>query len=122
MNARAIRSYQVVSVESAPPGRILDELLNRLLGDCRNARISLMSGDLAGKGKHIGHGLAIVGELVAALDVDAAPELCANLVSLYQFVIDKLTEANVRRDAAALGEAEKVIETLRDAFTAAGTP
>jgi flagellar protein FliS len=122
MYARAIRSYQVVSVDSAPPGRLLDELLNRLLADCRNAKSCIMGRDLAGKGRHIGHALAIVGELVAALDVDAAPELCANLVALYQFVNDKLTEANVKLDLSALTEAEKVVSTLRDAFASTGTP
>jgi flagellar protein FliS len=116
MNARALRSYRTVSAESAPPGRLLDELFNRLLRDCASAREAITTGDIAAKGQHIGHALAIVGELVAALDVDAAPELCANLAALYQYVIDKLSDANVRRVVQPVHEAEKVITTLRDAF------
>jgi flagellar protein FliS len=118
--ARALRSYKAVSVESAPPRRLLDELMNRLLRDCADARTAIQTGDLAGKGKHIGHGLAIVGELVAALDHSVAPELCGNLTALYQFVIDRLSDANVRKVEAPLHEAEKVITTLREAF--AGVP
>jgi flagellar protein FliS len=116
--ARALRSYKAVSVESAPPRRLLDELMNRLLRDCVDARASIQAGDLAGKGKHISHALAIVGELVAALDHSVAPELCNNLASLYQFVIDRLSDANVRKVEAPLHEAEKVVTTLREAFAA----
>lgn len=119
MHARALRSYRTVSVESAPPGRLLDELLNRLLTDCASARTSILAGDVAEKGRHIGHAMAIVGELVAALDHDTAPDLCANLVSLYQFIVDRLSDASIRRDVAPLGEAEKVVQTLRDAFAQA---
>jgi flagellar protein FliS len=118
--ARALRSYKAVSVESAPPRRLLDELMNRLLRDCSDARTAIKTGDIAGKGKHIGHALAIVGELVAALDHSVAPELCANLGSLYQFVIDRLSDANVRKAESPIVEAEKVITTLREAF--AGVP
>jgi flagellar protein FliS len=116
--ARALRSYKTVSVESAPPRRLLDELMNRLLRDCVDARASIQAGDIAGKGKHIGHALAIVGELVAALDHSVAPELCSNLAALYQFVIDRLSDANVRKVEAPLHEAEKVVTTLREAFAA----
>jgi flagellar protein FliS len=118
--ARALRSYKAVSVESAPPRRLLDELMNRLLRDCSDARASIRSGDIAGKGNHIGHALAIVGELVAALDHSVAPELCGNLTALYQFVIDRLSDANVRKAESPIVEAEKVITTLREAF--AGVP
>jgi flagellar secretion chaperone FliS len=120
--ARALRSYRTVSVESASPARLLDELLNRLLRDCASARDCILAKDIAGKGQHIGHGLAIVGELIAALDFSVAPDLCAQLASLYQFVIDRLSDANVRRDVAPLAEAEKIIKTLREAFSGVGAP
>lgn len=116
--ARALRSYKTVSVESAPPRRLLDELMNRLLRDCVDARAAIRANDLAGKGKHIGHALAIVGELIAALDHDVAPELCGNLTALYQFVIDRLSDGNVRKSEAPIVEAEKVVTTLREAFAA----
>jgi flagellar protein FliS len=118
--ARALRSYKAVSVESAPPRRLLDELMNRLLRDCSDARTAIRTGDIAGKGQHIGHALAIVGELVVALDHEVAPDLCSNLGSLYQFVIDRLSDANVRKAESPIVEAEKVITTLREAF--AGVP
>jgi flagellar secretion chaperone FliS len=116
MYARAARAYKNVSVESAPPPRVLDELLGRAVADCHEARAKIAAGDRGGKGKAISHAVQICGELIAALDFKAAPELCANLASLYDFIINRLTAANIGSDVAPLAEAEKTLQTLRDAF------
>jgi flagellar protein FliS len=113
---RAIRSYQVVSAESASPARLLDDLLARLLADCASARAAMAARDIPGRGQAIGHALAIVAELLAALDHAAAPELAANLASLWDFVAARLTTANVATDVAAVADAERVVGTLRHAF------
>ncbi len=123
MNARAIRSYRIVSVESAPPRQLLEELLRRAIADCERARERILAGDDRGKGEQIGHAIAIVGELIAALDHGAAPELAARLAALYDFVIARLGHANVTRDPVAAGQAAGVLRTLAAGFAhVAGTP
>jgi len=119
MYARATRIYKTVSVESAPPPRVLDELLGRAVADCQEARAKIAAGDRGGKGRAIGHAVQICGELIAALDYEVAPELCANLAALYDFAIARLTAANIASDAAPLGEAERTLQSLRDAFAQA---
>ena len=116
MNAHAANAYRRVHLESASPARLLDELYVRLLADMEDAGRHLAAGDLAGKGLAISHALAIVGELQAALDPRGSPVLCANLARLYDFTVDRLTNANVKADAAPLLEARRVIATLQDAF------
>jgi flagellar protein FliS len=116
MYARAARAYKNVSVESAPPPRVLDELLCRAVADCQEARARIAAGDRGGKGKAIGHAVQICGELIAALDFQAAPELCANLAALYDYAIARLTAANLASDVVPLAEAERTLQTLRDAF------
>jgi flagellar protein FliS len=116
MYARAARSYQNVFLESASPAKLLDELYERLLRDMRDAAAAIQVKNVAAKGEYISHALAIVGELAAALDHRLAPELCARLAGLYDFVAHRLTRANIHGDAKALAEAEPVIATLRDAF------
>ncbi|MCA9674403.1 MAG: flagellar protein FliS [Kofleriaceae bacterium] len=121
MYARAIRTYQTVADESAPPARLLDELLARLARDCRDARAALLAGDLAGKGRAIGHALAIIGELAASLDHDAAPALAGNLAALWDYASTRLLAGSADRDAAAVTDVERLVEDLRAAFaTAAG--
>lgn len=116
MYNRAANVYRRVAVDSAPSTRILDELYRGLLDDCAQGAACIQARDFVGKGKHVGRALAILCELVAALDRKAAPELCANLDRLYGFVRERLLTASTNMDAAPLAEAEGVIRTLRDAF------
>jgi flagellar secretion chaperone FliS len=118
MYARATRIYQTVSVESAPPPRVLDLLLCRAIADCQEARNKIIAKDPGGKGKAISHAVQICGELIAALDHKSAPELCANLAALYDFAIARLTAANFKSDLKPLAEAERTLESLRDSFAA----
>jgi flagellar protein FliS len=111
--------YRKVSIESASPVRMLDEVYERFLRACREAGEGMERKDLAAKGMAIGKALAFLGALESALDHGAAPDLSANLLRLYRFVFDKLSEANAKNSPKALAEAEQVITTLRDAFRAA---
>jgi len=116
MYNRAANVYRRVAVTSAPSTRILDELYRGLLEDCTLGAACIEARDFVGKGKHIGRALAILCELVAALDRKAAPELCANLDRLYGFVRERLLAASTKMETAPLAEAEGVIRTLREAF------
>jgi flagellar protein FliS len=116
MFARQSKVYRTVSIDSAGPARLLDEMFLAVLSDVRTAREKIGAKDFGGKGKALSRALAIVGELAGSLEHERAPELCANLTNLYDFVAARLTEANVGMTAAPLDDAEKIIETLRDAF------
>ena len=72
------------------------------------------------RAKAVDHALAIVGELAAAVDHDAAPELGDNLTRLWDFVGTQLSLATVNNDAAPLAEVEHIVETLRTSFAEAG--
>ena len=119
MYARAAAAYRRVYLESASPSRIVDELFCRLLSDCEEAAALMGAGDLSGKGSALGHALAIVDELSASLDAEAAPDLCGNLARLYDYVRGRLIAANLRLEPRLLDEAERVVRVLREAFHAA---
>ncbi len=119
MYTRAASTYRKVFLESAPPTRILDELYGRLLRDIEEASAAIQKRDLIGKGRALNHARAIVDELMAALDHDAAPDLCSNLSRLYMYAYDRMTDANVRVDAGPLEQVARIITILREAFQAA---
>jgi flagellar secretion chaperone FliS len=116
MSARAANAYRKVYVESAQPSRILDELYAGLLADCRRGAAAIRIGDLAAKGAAVSRAIAIVGELQAALDHGAAPDLCRNLAALYMFVRGRLRKANLELDVRAFEEIERVVAPLREGF------
>jgi flagellar secretion chaperone FliS len=113
---RAASAYRNVYIDSASPTKTLDEVYERILLHCHEAAEGIGRKDFAKKGVAISKALAFVGALESAVDVKPAPELGHNLLRLYRFVVEKLTEANIKVLAKPLGEAEQVIVVLRDAF------
>lgn len=119
MSARAANAYRRVDLESAPKEQILDRLLARCLADLAEAREAIEARDVKRKSSALDHAMQIVGELAASLDHAAAPELCANLDALYEFVMQQLMEANLAMQTARLAPATRVMTELASAFSGA---
>lgn len=116
MYARAAKVYRQVDLESASKSQVLDRLYLRAIRDCQDAGEAIDSKDIALKANSINHATRIVVELMAALDYETAPELCGNLSALYDYVLDRLTQANMKNDKEMLEQAVLVLSQLRDAF------
>lgn len=119
MNARAANAYRRVDLESAPKTQIVERLFDRCVADIAAAREAIEVRDIARKAAALGHAMQIVVELKASLDVAAAPELCANLAALYDFVTERLCEANAQLAAAPLDQATRIMTELGAAFRTA---
>jgi flagellar biosynthetic protein FliS len=102
--------------EAVSKPELLDKLFARLLQDCALARELIEQGDVCGKAHAVNHALAIVTELATALDHAAAPQLCDQLVRLYNYVGACLLEGSQKMDTAAIARAEKALTTVKNAF------
>ncbi|NMB74016.1 MAG: flagellar export chaperone FliS [Myxococcales bacterium] len=60
--------------------------------------------------------MAIVQELSAMLDHSRAPEICANLERLYQFVLDRIVAAQTDRSAKPLADVTRILGDLRQTW------
>jgi flagellar secretion chaperone FliS len=118
MLARAANAYRRVDLESAPKTQILERLFDRFLIDVANARVAIESKDIAQKAAALDHALQIVVELRASLDANAAPELCANLAALYDFVTDQLVAASVNLSVKPLDPVTRIMTEIGEAFRA----
>ncbi len=118
MNTRAANAYKRGDLDSAPKHVVLERLFDRFARDLVQAREAIVAKDIQKKANLLDHALRIVGELSAALDHSAAPELCANLAALYQYVIDRLGEANTKLTFEPLDDAAKLMGEVGDAFKA----
>jgi flagellar protein FliS len=119
MHARAANAYRKVDLDSAPRSQIVDRLFERFAKDTDAARSAIAVRDIVGKAAALDHAMQIVTELAASLDHAAAPELCANLASLYDYVNQQLIEANVKLTTEPLDRANRVMSELGEAFKAA---
>jgi flagellar protein FliS len=115
----AANAYQRVDLESAPKTQIVERLYARFAQDLGQARAALAAKDIPGKAKALDHAICIAVELKAALDFKAAPEMCANLEALYDFVIARLSDCNMTLQTKPLEQAAKIMAELGDAFAQA---
>ena len=106
------------AVMEADPHRLVALLL---AGACERLRLAdacMERGDLARKGKAIGEVCAIVGHLNGSLDHEAGGEIAGNLSALYDYVLQRLTEANLHNDRAALDESLQLLGEIDSAWNA----
>jgi flagellar secretion chaperone FliS len=118
MNTRAANAYRRGDLESAPKHVVLERLFDRFARDLVQAREAIVAKNIQKKANLLDHALRIVGELSAALDHNAAPELCANLAALYTYVMDRIGEANTKLTVGPLDDAAKLMAEVGDAFKA----
>lgn len=118
MSIRAANAYKKVSVESASPTRVLDELFTRLRLDLRLAREAIAAADVPERCRALSQALQLVGALESGLDASVAPELCANLRLLYAFVREQVFNANAQGVSDPIDRADEVIAEIHDAFRA----
>ena len=108
-------------VADASAHRLIELLFEGYFADIARARGALRSGDVATKGKAIGHAARIVEEgLKAALDPVGGGSLAADLADLYAYIGIRLTQANLSNDESILDECARLVAPLRDAWVAIG--
>ncbi len=106
-------------VEAADPHRLVTMLYDGFVEAIAQARGALQAGDIERKCAAVGRAARIVDEgLRGALDLEAGGELAGRLNDLYAYVLVRLTPANLRNDETALDECRRLIEPLREAWTA----
>lgn len=114
-----IARYQAVKITTSSPGDILVALLDGVFKFVHVAKHGLTTGDRARAGEAMSRAHAIISELYASLDTQHYPELCHNLMAVYDFCLSRITYANRHNDIKALEDVTRVMTPIREAFTIA---
>ncbi len=115
----AIRVYKKMSVTTADPLQLVVMLYDGFLRHGRAALEAMKKKRPAETGDQIGRALPILHELQASLNHRAAPDLCANLDALYEFVNNSIMQAHLKSDADALEQALCIMAELREGWLGA---
>jgi len=113
--ANAARSYQTVQVSTAAPLALVITLYRAAISSISKAEQALEAKALVEAHNHLIKAQQILGELMSALNPEAG-ELADNLMSLYAFLVRRLAEANVKKDAAELPRLRGILENLLEAW------
>ena len=114
--------YARVGVETGVPEASPHQLVAMLFAGfddaIAQAKGALRNGQVDAKCRAIGRAARIVDEgLRANLDLAGGGALAADLADLYAYISVRLTQANLRNDAAALDECLALMQPLREAWS-----
>ncbi len=109
--------YREMEVRTASPLQLVVRLYEAALRHLRNAEAHHQAGRVKDRAESLARGLAIVGELRNALDMEQGGEVARRLDALYDFAIERLIDANLRADVAGLREVIPILEQLHGAWS-----
>ncbi|MBI3544849.1 MAG: flagellar export chaperone FliS [Deltaproteobacteria bacterium] len=118
-NNYGLNKYKQTSVTTASRGQVLLMLYEGAIKFCRIAIDATQKKDLAEKGKYILKVQDIINELVVTLDHNVGGNLSKELERLYNYMIEQITEANIKNDVKPLQTTLKLLETLYEGWAAA---
>jgi len=110
----AYQQYQQNSIMLASPQKLLLMLYDGAIRFIKAAREAMEQKDFEGTNYNLGRAQDIISELNYSLDMEF--DISKNLRSLYNFINDKLIEANIKKNAAILDEIEPLVEDLRNTW------
>ncbi|MGP1718884.1 flagellar export chaperone FliS [Shewanella frigidimarina] len=118
----SMQSYRKVSVDSnmavATPHRIIQMLLAGALERLAQAKLAIENGDIANRGVLIGKAIGIVNGLNGSLNMDAGAEVAGNLTQLYDFMLVRMSEANINNDPQAIEDVVSILKTIKEGWDA----
>jgi flagellar protein FliS len=125
MTSRALKAYGNTALENevdaASPHKLIALLYDGAIKSVERAKLHIERGEIPQKCEAISRATAILDQgLAGALDMEAGGELSQNLRALYQYMTNRLVQANLKNDVAALDEVTKLLGELSSAWSAIG--
>ncbi|MFT5790289.1 MAG: flagellar protein FliS [Shewanella sp.] len=119
---KSLQSYRKVSLDSeisvASPHRIIQMMFAGALQRIAQSRYAIDNHDLQNKGIYIGKAIGIINGLNNSLNMDADDngDVAKNLNNLYDFMLRRITEANINNDAKALDDVSEILRTIKEGW------
>ncbi|NKF50215.1 flagellar export chaperone FliS [Shewanella sp. WXL01] len=118
----SLQSYRKVSLESeiavASPHRIIQMMFSGALERLAQARFAIERNDIENKGIFIGKAIGLINGLNNSLNMDEGGDIPVNLSRLYDFMLIKLSEANINNDVKAIDDVSEILRTIKEGWDA----
>jgi flagellar protein FliS len=124
-NTSGVQSYQQIGVESAvmnaSPHQLIVMLFDGAHSALVRARLFLEAGQMPEKGEALSKAINIIDNgLKAGLNMEVDSDLPGNLAALYDYMVRRLLQANLRNDVEAIVEVEGLLTNIADAWKQIG--
>ena len=109
-------------VVSASPHKLIVMLFDGALAALAKAVHDMKAGNVPAKGKSISQAISIIDNgLRASLDKKGGGEIATNLDALYQYMSERLLQANLHNAVDIVEEVSNLLKDLRSAWVQIGT-
>ena len=116
MVRNGIAAYQQADVNTADPLKLIIMCYDGAINNLRAARDCIVARDLERKADAFDRASDFIGELNRALDFERGGEIARNLNALYNYMLRRLMEANIRLETGTIDEIIGLLEELRSAW------
>ncbi|QBD85202.1 flagellar export chaperone FliS [Clostridium tetani] len=112
----AYNTYKTNSVNYASKEQLLLMVLDGAVKFSKIAKQGIEEKDIVKAHENIIKTQNIFYELMATLDVEQGGQWAENLMRIYDFIVQKLLEANIKKDVKVMNEIIPLIEDIRDTW------
>lgn len=121
--AHGANAYAKVGIETgviaASPHKLIVMLYDGAIVALGNATQHMKNGDIASKGQSISKAIAIIENgLRASLDKKAGGEIALSLDALYEYMNNRLLQANIHNQVEGLIEVQNLLRDLKSSWDA----
>lgn len=120
MALKGINAYKKGSLKqdiaTADPHRLTLMLMQGALDRMAYAKGCMERKDLAGKSEHLSRVNAILLNLRDTLDLNVGGEFAQNLYALYEFMVQRLLDANVQNNLQIMDEVINLLLPIKNAW------
>ncbi|WP_096202438.1 flagellar export chaperone FliS [Bacillus sp. FJAT-45350] len=109
-----LQAYKLNAMKTTSPGELTLMLYNGCLKFIKKAKSAIEENNIQERSTNITKAQNIVRELMVTLKTDS--EVGKNMLTLYDFILNRLIEANIKNDSKALLEAEELVVDFRDTW------
>ena len=111
--------YQQTQIETAPPERLLLMLYDGAIRFGNTAKLAIQNKDTQGANNYCIKVQNILTELMVTLRMDVGGDIAQNLFDLYEYMIQRMVQANVNKDPQPVEEVVGHLKELREAWAQA---
>ena len=120
MNQAGYQAYRRNKYETASPHRLIQLLYEAAIANAGKAQKAIEDRQLSAAHASIIKTQEIVSELLACLNEEQGGKLATDLKRIYLYLIDRLVQANLRKQKEPVAEVERLLRELKSAWDQIG--
>ena len=106
-------AYQKTNILTADPKRLVIMCYEGAITNLRIAKERYLLGEYEAKAEALDKAQGIIAELWGALDFEKGGQIAENLDALYNYMLRRLTEGDLRKDVTSIDEVIGMLEELK---------